>query len=94
MDTPHAKFVFSYKLMAGVNVTVRGDGYILTAGAAAPEPLDHAGPLRQVHVEVEKVDILSIQQLLGQLLVLLLYTAQILHTDVVGVVLMAAAGLY
>ena len=75
MDAAHAELLFSHKLVAGVDISVGGNGYIFAARAAAPQPFDDAGPLRQVHVEVEKVDVLSLHQRLGQLLILLLYPA-------------------
>ena len=40
----------AYKLVAGVNVPLRGDSHILAARPAAPQALDHAGALGQIHV--------------------------------------------
>ena len=65
IDAAHAELLFSHKLVAGVDVSVRRDGHILAASAAAPQPLDDAGALGQVHVEVEEIDILPLQQGLG-----------------------------
>ena len=94
MDAPHPEFVFSNKLMAGVNISVRSDSHVLAARAAAPQPLNNAGPLGQVHVEVEEVNVLPIHQGPGQLLILLLHPAQVLFLDSEGIVGGTAAGLY
>ena len=80
--------------MAGEDVPVGGDGHVLAPGAAAPQPLDDAGALGQVHVEVEEVHVLPAHQLPGQLLILLLHLGQILLLDGEGVVQGAAGGLH
>ena len=72
--------------MAGVNVAVRGDGHILAARSAAPQALDDAGPLGQIHIKVEEVHILPAHELTGQLLVLRINLVQILLLDGKGVI--------
>ena len=94
MDAAHAKLLFSHKLMTGVDIPIGGNSYILTACSAAPEPLNHTGALRQVHIKVEEIYILSVHQHLGQSFVLLLYPAQVLFPNGKGVVYRAAAWLH
>ena len=80
--------------MAGIDVAVGGDGHILAACAAAPQALDDAGALGQVHVKVEEVHVLAAHQLPGQLFILGIHLGQILPLDGKGVVQGAAGGLY
>src|SRR5699024_8804021 len=60
----------AHELVAGVDVPVGRDGHILAPGAAAPQPLDDAGALGQVHVEVEEVGLRVALQVLCQALIL------------------------
>ena len=75
MDTAHAKLLLPHKLVAGVDPSIWGDGYIFTSSSTAPQTFDHAGSLRQIHIEVEEIDVLPCQKGLGQFFVLLLYPA-------------------
>ena len=56
IQVPHLVFFHAYKLMTWVNISVRRNGNILIAAAAAPQPLDGAGTLIQVDHEVEEVE--------------------------------------
>ena len=75
--------------MAGIDVAVGGDGHILTASATATHALDDTGALGEVHVEVEEVDVVPVQQLPGQVLVLLQNAGQVLLLE--GVVILGIA---
>ncbi len=48
------------KLVAGINVSIRGHGHVFVAGAAAGEPLPQAGAASQVDHEVEEVEPLAV----------------------------------
>ena len=78
MDASHAKFLFPYKLVTGINVSIGGDSHILAAGSTAPQPLDDAGALGQVYIEMEEIDIFPIDQSPGQFFVFLFYPVQVL----------------
>lgn len=94
MDASHAKFLFPYKLVTGINVSIGGDSHILAAGSTAPQPLDDAGALGQVYIEMEEIDIFPIDQSPGQFFVFLFYPVQVLLPDGEGIVGWSAAGFH
>ena len=51
----HTEFVVSDKLMAGVQIAVRGNGEILVAGTARGNTLRKTRPAFQIHVKMEEV---------------------------------------
>ena len=85
MDAAQPVVLVAHELVAGVDIPLRGDGHVLAARAAAPQPLDHAGPLGQIHIEMEKVGLRVILQVLGQALILRLQLGQILLLERIGV---------
>ena len=79
----------AHELMAGIQITPRGHGHILRAGAAAGDPLVNAGAARQIqHVVIEGDGLAFLfptQHILGQQLVLVLHDLQILRCQCGGV---------
>ena len=82
-------FFIAHKLMTGINISFRRNGHIFAARPTAPKPLDHTRPLGQIHVEVEKVDVRTMEELLRQLFIFRQNARKILFPE--GVVSIRAA---
>ena len=54
-------FLIAHKLVAGIDISIRGDSHVFTSRTASPHPLDDARSLGQIYIEVEEVHIIPLQ---------------------------------
>ena len=60
VDVAHFHILNANELVAGINVALGGDSYILVAAAAASQALDSARSLVKVEHKVEEVEVLAL----------------------------------
>ena len=69
VNIAHAVLLLAYELVAGIDIALRRDGHVFAPGAAAADPLDNAGPLGQIDVEMEEIEIAAVHHDLRQLFI-------------------------
>ena len=67
VNIAHAVLLLAHELVAGIDIALRRDGHVFAPGAAAADPLDNAGPLGQIDVEMEEIEIATVHHDLRQL---------------------------